>query len=128
MNATGMMERMKPYEFQIAGLLVLAESFILLFSSFQTGAAVDSVSFLYFNSATLGHFLAYLLYGGLLARVFRGNSYAVLLALVIGASFGFLNEGIQSFVPGRDMSAVDVLVNTAGSAIGGWLSLRISRD
>lgn len=128
MKAPGFLEPVKAYELPIAGALAIAESAILLWSSLQTGEAVGAFSFLYLNSADLGHLIAYLLYGLLLARVFllqgNGGSRPILLALAIGASFGFINEGIQSLVPGRDFSLADMLVNAIGSAIGGWLSAK----
>ncbi len=122
--------RVKAYEFNIALGLVLAESVILLWMSFTPGAVVEAYSFLYFNTATFGHLMAYMAYGCLLGRVFGLRNGAlekreiIFLALVIGTCFGLINEMIQSGIPGRSMSMVDVTANLIGAFIGGWISAR----
>jgi VanZ family protein len=78
----------------------------------------------------LTHGAAYLVLGFLVARALAGGtggalsgraaSIAVLATTVYGAS----DEWHQSFVPGRDASAADVLKDLAGSGLGvalfGW--------
>jgi hypothetical protein len=121
----GITDTVKMHEFRIVSALVLIESIVLVYFSLQTGEAVGQVSYLYFNSATLGHFIAYLVYGGLLTRMFSGNGKAPYLAVIVGAAFGLLNEMIQSGVPGRSMSMIDVAVNAAGALVGSFVSARI---
>lgn len=47
-----------------------------------------------------------------------------ILALLITASYGFLDEWHQSLVPGRYCSATDALANVSGAIIGIWLFFR----
>ncbi len=120
----------KAYEFNIVLGLVLLESIILLWMSAMPGTVVEAYSFLYFNTATFGHLMAYMVYGCLLGRVLGLRNgilekrEIIFLALVIGTCFGLINEMIQSGVPGRSMSIVDVTVNMIGAFIGGWISTR----
>ena len=126
---SSMLKLVGEYKFYIVLALVLLESLFLIWSSFQTGAVAEAYSFLYFNSATFGHLMAYMVYGCLLGMLFliagNSNKKSVAFALVIGASFGIINELIQSGVPGRYLDMMDIIVNTVGSAIGALISTRI---
>jgi len=65
----------------------------------------------------VGHFIAYTGLGFLIGLTFKsrnGRYLAVLGAICLG----FLLEWGQSFVPGRDMSLADGLVNTCGVFAG----------
>jgi len=46
------------------------------------------------------------------------NGRTVLLAMAVCTVFGILDELHQSFVPGRDCNAGDMLADIAGSALG----------
>ncbi|GEM_PF-4707686 len=126
---SGMTGILKEHEFRIASVLVLLESALLLWSSFTAGPVVEAYSFLYLNSATLGHLMAYIVYGCLWGMMFlmKGNTgrKSIVLAIIVGSSFGALNEIIQSGVPGRYMDLMDIRVNIIGSFIGGLISTRI---
>ena len=65
----------------------------------------------------VGHFLAYTGLGfllGLTVKTRNGRFVATFCAI----GMGFLLEGGQFFVPGRDMSLADGLVNTSGILLG----------
>lgn len=65
----------------------------------------------------VGHFLAYSGLGFLIGLTFPGRNGRLLAALgAIG--MGFLLEWGQSFVPGREMSLADGIVNTCGVLAG----------
>ncbi len=70
------------------------------------------------------HFVEFFILGLLLARAFRGSrespaSFVVWPAAVaLAALFGMADEIHQAFVPGRDASPLDWLVDVGG-AIGG---------
>lgn len=69
------------------------------------------------NLDKLGHFLAYAGLGALACLSFRDRrmrAWALVGAVVLG---GIL-EIAQNFVPGRDMSAIDGLADTAGVFVG----------
>lgn len=78
------------------------------------------------NLDKVGHFLAY---AGLSTLVCLGfDSLSSRLALSVGAVvLGVLLEFAQQFVPGRDMSTLDGLVNTLG-VIAGLLVFRLIGD
>ena len=56
-----------------------------------------------------------------------GSSVPGLLLLLIGVGYGALDEWHQSFVPGRDSSAVDWVADGAGVMLGLVLFSRFSR-
>jgi VanZ family protein len=58
--------------------------------------------------------LAYL-WWRLLSRLRKMDRDALVLALVVSVLFGLSDEIHQSFVPGRDSSVLDLLVDTAGA-------------
>jgi VanZ family protein len=76
-------------------------------------------------SDKIAHLLAYGVMGVLAflsAKSKMGRIY--LFALIF--SLGLVLEIFQNYIPGRDMSLLDILANTAGSALGyllGWLIL-----
>lgn len=70
----------------------------------------------------LGHFTEYLVFGILLAHGLRGDGpqrprHAV-LAIVLAALYAVTDELHQLFVPGRTAAVGDVLIDTAGAALG----------
>lgn len=69
--------------------------------------------------AALGHFVGYFILGGLLYRAFAGGvdrwyGYAAMMAVTVAVLYGIFDEIHQSFVPGRDSSVLDVLINAWG--------------
>jgi len=72
----------------------------------------------------LTHGLAYALLSLLLGRALAGGfgaplgSGAAVLAVALATAYGVSDELHQSFVPGRDASAADVLKDLAGAAAG----------
>jgi len=68
----------------------------------------------------LAHFTEYALLGFLLGRG-TGN---VPVAFALSALYGVSDEVHQSFVPGREASALDWLADAAGALIGAFLSRR----
>jgi len=83
----------------------------------------------------VGHFIAYTGLGFLIELTFTSRNGRFLAALC-AITLGFLLEGGQFFVPGREMSLADGLVNTwgvlagmllfywQGRAVENWLSKR----
>jgi len=75
------------------------------------------------NSDKMYHLLEYFGLGILLGRAMRGtlrNSSVLVtafLALSLGIVVGTSDECFQSFVPGRECSAFDLMADTAGLAI-----------
>lgn len=66
------------------------------------------------------HFVLYGVLGLLIARALdrRGVARAALLAILIGASFGAVDEWHQRFIAGRSPSAADWAADVAGAAVG----------
>lgn len=56
----------------------------------------------------------------------RRNRIVVALAFLIAAVYAVSDEFHQSFVPGRDPSALDLLLDAAGAAFALWLVWRMS--
>jgi VanZ family protein len=72
----------------------------------------------------LAHVIEYGLLGLLVARAVRGTwpllqpARAVLVAALITAGWGYLDELHQAFVPGRDANAFDLLADAIGAVLG----------
>lgn len=67
----------------------------------------------------IGHFVEYGVLSVLAYRVWRGRyspGWAYTIALVFCIAYGILDEVHQSYVPQRDASAVDVMVDSQGAA------------
>lgn len=60
--------------------------------------------------------------GGLGPSLRRGDA---LLAVVFSVVYGVSDEYHQSFVPGRDATAWDVLKDAVGAVMGAWLYARV---
>jgi VanZ family protein len=71
----------------------------------------------------LAHAAEYAVLGLLLLRALGRP----LLSLGLGAAYALTDEIHQAFVPGRQGSALDVAIDTAGVAIGVALALRLRR-
>lgn len=76
----------------------------------------------------VGHFVAYgtlMLHLGLL---FAGNRKRLMQAALFAFFYGGLMEFGQYFVPGRSVSALDLLANTGGVVIGWVLTLLLGKS
>ena len=71
----------------------------------------------------LGHFLAYGVFAVLGSSVVAGGRGTLLMGAGIVGYSGLL-EIAQSFVPGRDMSALDLLANACGVVLGFAIATR----
>ncbi len=75
----------------------------------------------------LGHIIEYGLFGLLLARAFKNSSSQFLtgnfliLTCLVSCLYGITDEIHQSFVPGRESSAWDVLFDTIGALFFVWI-------
>jgi VanZ family protein len=65
----------------------------------------------------IGHFVAYtvLTINGLMIRKYQSKKMWLLFAFIL---YGGLMEFLQGFVPGREVSALDLVANTSGVLIG----------
>lgn len=77
----------------------------------------------------LANFLAYLPFGFFVAAISRERSAGSRLALgcAAGAALSFAMETLQMRLPPRDANAIDLLANTAGSAMGALLGFLFRR-
>lgn len=66
------------------------------------------------------HFIEYALLGYFLVRGLGGRR-ALFLGFLLAVGYGLLDEVHQSFVPGRDPSALDLLADAAGAMAGSLL-------
>jgi VanZ family protein len=71
-------------------------------------------------AAVFGHFLLYFVLTSLLVFALKSTrtttlSGTLLVAFVVALTYGFSDEIHQSFVPGRDAAAFDVMVDTCGA-------------
>ena len=81
---------------------------------------------------TLSHGTVYLILALLLCRALAGGlrplrPATAALAVLFATAYGVSDEYHQSFVPGRDSSASDVLKDLGGAAIGAWLFVKLVR-
>ncbi|MFV8816325.1 VanZ family protein [Haliea sp. E17] len=109
-------------------VIVLAAriSFILytLLIAYLSLRPMDSISLGSWDK--LYHFLAYGLFAVLGYYLSKERQYYLHICLAI-IVYSALIEVAQSFVPGRMMSFGDLVANTAGVAIGGFLVTRLAR-
>lgn len=70
----------------------------------------------------MSHFAAYFILGALLVKAIRQNKPLntkwFILSITICVLYAISDEFHQSFIPGRGPSAIDVLIDSAGSATG----------
>ena len=75
-----------------------------------------------------GHALAYAVLARLYLRALRRgepvSGRLQLLSLGLAVAYGISDEIHQSFVPGRDGSPVDVVIDSLGAALSMWLVRR----
>ncbi|MFH1978570.1 MAG: VanZ family protein [Candidatus Aenigmatarchaeota archaeon] len=110
-------------QFRIAGILLILETIALLYFSIVPYASIDTG----IEALRLGdfeHLMAYLIYALLAERVLsqtKFKKHRVILAFLIAAAFGGINEVIQSFIPLREADMIDLAFDTVGSVIGSFL-------
>lgn len=72
------------------------------------------------------HFIEYSILGILCYRAFRHAAgawaarYALLLAVLVSSGYGLTDEAHQAFVPLREASGWDVLMDAIGATVGAW--------
>ena len=76
---------------------------------------------------TLGNALIFVPLGVVLTLALRKSTHPILLAMLLGAGLSITYEVIQVWLPGRVVAIDDVLLNTAGTGLGAWLSLLAGR-
>jgi len=80
------------------------------------------------------HLGEYIPFGFLLARALRNTNYGlsgntlISLVLLFSLLYGVSDEYHQFFVPGRDSNWVDVVADSIGGVIGGWIYYRLKRE
>ena len=107
---------------------------VLLYAALIWFLSAHSFSFTWFQNTQkshadkLVHVVEYSIFGALLCRALGAQSFLkyspvrLLLAVVLaGALYGASDEFHQRFVPNRDASPYDVLADTVGAALGGWV-------
>jgi hypothetical protein len=90
--------------------------------------------FHFFNGDKLAHVMEYFVLGWLMVRALRHSFFsrsvlaAVLLAITLGVMVGAGDEWFQSFIPGRDSSARDLLADFLGIALAQITYLMFTRE
>jgi VanZ family protein len=76
----------------------------------------------------LGHFIAYAVFSFNALVLWRGQStkFKIIIGLVL-VGYGLFMEILQGFVPGREVSGLDLLANSVGVGIGFLLFNRLKR-
>ena len=78
----------------------------------------------------VGHFVEYLIFGGLLTNALRWHMplrRAAVLAIVIASAYGVTDEIHQIFVPMRSCDPLDWTVDTVAAAAGALVTFAILR-
>ena len=100
---------------------VLVYAGLIFFLSSQSQFPEEFPSFFGFDKVV--HFVEYYIFGWLLYRWFSspdwvwGRRGVLLMTLLVGIGYAVGDEWHQSFVPGRDASFFDVLLDAAGIAV-----------
>ncbi|MEH6519531.1 MAG: VanZ family protein [Halioglobus sp.] len=97
--------------------IVTFYTIFITFVSLQPGDSMPSVG----SWDKVGHFLAYAVFAVLAYHVVKNPRQYLTVCLVIIA-FSGLMEVAQSFMPGRMMSAYDLLANALGVAVGAFIA------
>ena len=100
-------------------LLILYMALILTLSSLPAEALPKTWLL---NWDKLIHLIQYFILGVLAMKSLKKiNINSVILVIIFGLLFGSIDEFLQSFISGRFSSALDVLADTIGTAIGALL-------
>ena len=100
-------------------LLILYMALILTLSSFPAQTLPKTWLL---NWDKLIHLIQYFILGVLAMKSLKKiNINSVILVIIFGLLFGSIDEFLQSFISGRFSSALDVLADTIGTAIGALL-------
>lgn len=103
----------------IRSTIFVAYAVIVALASLQPGGGSFIGSY-----DKLAHFLTYGLFAVLAYRIVASGRQYLLVCIGIVAYSGLL-EVAQSFVPGREMSALDLLANASGVILGALLCEKI---
>jgi VanZ family protein len=73
----------------------------------------------------VAHLTEYGVLGFLVARAAApgAGGWAFLVSILAGALVGSLDETYQRSVPGREVDVFDLLADTVGAGVGGWIHL-----
>ena len=92
------------------------ETFGEIYNFFAELLSLSRSSLFLRNSPGLGHFICYTLLSFSLAGVF--SQQRRFLAPLVAVGFGVLMEIVQSFIPSRDASFLDIGINFLGVCLG----------
>jgi hypothetical protein len=87
----------------------------------------------FFSSDKIYHILEYAVFGVLLARILKEYGFPrslpgkTIWVLVISFLYGASDELHQWFVPGRDAAFGDLLADSLGGVLGGFIFLKFKR-
>jgi len=103
---------------------------------FLRGSMADSTSSRFLMLDTLVNFIGFMPFGAAVVIVLRSSHRSRPRTILVTALFGFALsltiELAQAWMPSRDSSLRDLLLNTAGAPVGAWLwlvaRLRLSRS
>jgi VanZ family protein len=73
------------------------------------------------------HATAWMILSALIAMGARRHRYGLLIAFVVAALYGAVDETHQSYVPGRDSSWGDLVADAAGAVLGATLATAYDR-
>ena len=102
---------------------------VILWLSSLRPDELPEAAFLFWDK--VNHFVAYAVGGWLAASALRvsrprtGRTTVLILAVLLIATFGVLDEALQTLIPGRTGGAADDwMADVLGAAVGALLSLR----
>lgn len=100
--------------------VILWAGIIFLFSSYPT-APTSEIYWQDFIVKKLAHVIEYGIFAGLLYRAFKkegvGRRNAALVSILLALLYGSTDEFHQSFTPGREPRARDVIFDTIGAIL-----------
>jgi hypothetical protein len=110
---------------------LLAYAALIFYGSSQSRWFFEPPDF--FSSDKIYHFLEYGIFGVLLARTFQGYDFPLsfrgkmIWVLVISFLYGASDEFHQWFIPGRFATFGDLLADSLGGGVSGFIFLKLKR-
>jgi VanZ family protein len=92
------------------------QTFHEIYSLIADFLSLDTITSSLRSSPGWGHFICYTLLSFSLSGVFSRRN--LFIAPVMAVSFGVLMEFVQSFIPSRDASLMDIGINLLGVVLG----------